>query len=58
MIGQRRKSSAAIEELHPELPFQIRQSLADHGLRTVQAAARGRETSFIRRGDKGAELIE
>jgi hypothetical protein len=57
LIGQERKAAAAIEQRQPELPFEVRQGLADSGLRTPQAAAR-RETSFIRRSNKGAELIE
>src|SRR5882757_4944051 len=58
LIRQHRKAGAAIEQLHPELSLQIRQGLADHGLRATQAAARCRETSFIRSNDENAELIE
>jgi hypothetical protein len=58
LIGQERKAAAAIEQRQPELPFEVRQGQADNGLCTPQAAARRRETSFIRRSNKGAELIE
>ncbi len=58
LIGQHRNTSAAIEELHTELPFQIREGLAHYGLGTPQAAPGRREAAFIRRGDEGAELVE
>jgi hypothetical protein len=58
LIRQHRQASAAIEQLHPELPFQIRQGLAHHGLRAPQVAASRRETFLIRYGDENAELIE
>jgi hypothetical protein len=58
LIGQHRKSSAAIEELHPKLPFQIRQRLAHHGLSPPQTAAGRREATFLGGSDEGAELVE
>jgi len=36
LICQQREASAAIEELHAELPFQIRERLADDGLGAPQ----------------------
>jgi DNA-binding transcriptional LysR family regulator len=58
LISQHRKAAAAIKERHTELSFQIRQCLADDGLRPPQASAGGRETSFVRCSNEGAELIE
>jgi hypothetical protein len=58
VIRQHRKASAAIEELHTELPFQISQGLAYYGLGTSQSTAGRREASFIRGSYEGAELIE
>jgi hypothetical protein len=58
LIRQNRQAGAAIEQLHPELPFQIRQGLAHHGLRAPQTPTSRRETLLIRYRDEGAELIE
>ena len=58
LIGQDRKAGAAIEQLHPELPFQIGQGLAHHGLGTTQASAGRRETPLIRGCDERAQLIQ
>jgi len=58
LVGEDRQAGTAIEQLHSELPFQIRQGLADHRLRAPQAATSRRETFLIRRSDEGAELIQ
>jgi hypothetical protein len=39
MIGQHRKAAAAIEELHTDLPFQVRERLANDGLRALEVSA-------------------
>ena len=50
--------TAAIEQFHPDLPLQIRQGLAYHGLSPFQAAAGGRETAFLRGCDECAQLVQ
>jgi hypothetical protein len=51
-------ASGAVEQRYADLLLEIAHRLADHGLRAEQFASRGRETSFIDRGDEGAKLIE
>src|SRR5882762_8039593 len=54
LIGQRRTTTAALEELYADLPFQIGQRLAHHGLGASQAPASRREVAFLRHRNKGA----
>ena len=58
IIRERGIACAAIEQCHAKLPFEIRQGLADDGLRTSKLAARGGKAALLGGGDEGAKLIQ
>jgi hypothetical protein len=58
VLGECRGARAAIKQGHAELPFEIRQRLADDGLRPPKFAARGREAALLGGGDEGTKLIQ
>jgi hypothetical protein len=49
---------AAIEQRHAESSFEIRQGLADDGLRLPELATGCGETALLRSRDEGAKLVE
>ena len=57
MFGRHWLQTAAVEQRHADLSFQIGQRLADDGLRPPQTPASG-EASCFDGGEEGAELIK
>jgi hypothetical protein len=58
IFRERGIARAAIEQRHAELSFEIRQGLADDGLRPPQLATRCGKAALLGGGDKGAKLIQ
>src|SRR4029077_515378 len=58
LFRETRIAPAAIEQAHTELSFQIRQRLADYGLRPPELASGRRKAALFSRRDEGAKLIE
>jgi hypothetical protein len=53
LIRQYWNATAAIEELYADLPFQIGQRLAHHGLGASELPAGRREAALLRCRDEG-----
>src|SRR5215471_2216761 len=58
LVREPRITRRAIEELHAELRFEVRECLAHDGLRAAELAARGGEAAFVHGRDERAELVE
>jgi hypothetical protein len=56
--GQLRVLGRAVEEIHPQLALEFRDSVADERLGAPQLAPRRREAAGLRRRDEHPQLVE